>query len=116
IYIERFNSKGFTTTGGYNSDGPMLLIHGLPFQWKVERPVFDDDLPLESLKVFEIVRPKPELMIFGMGKSMVPLGKSITSYLNSLGIQIEIMDTRNACSTYNVLIEEGRLVGAVILP
>lgn len=110
IYIERFNSKGFTTTGGYNSEGPMLLVHGLPFQWEVPKESFDEDLPLESLKVFELVRPKPgiyilfhlglkfneylkELIVIGMGKTMKPIAKPITKYLNKLGIQIEIMDT-----------------------
>jgi uncharacterized protein len=62
---------------------------------------------------------------------------SIRGYLKEMGIQLDIMDTvrsttytlrmsadlsdssyfqRNACSTYNLLAEEGRRVAAALLP
>jgi len=60
---------------------------------------------------------------------------SIRGYLKEMGIQLDIMDTvgpttlpavpalndvsisqKNACSTYNLLAEEGRRVAAALLP
>lgn len=59
---------------------------------------------------------------------------SMRGYLKEMGIQLDIMDTvgplianspllnnfsysqRNACSTYNLLAEEGRRVAAALLP
>jgi NADH dehydrogenase [ubiquinone] 1 alpha subcomplex assembly factor 3 len=58
----------------------------------------------------------------------------LRGYLNQRGIQLDVLDTvscyllislvqtlklslqRNACSTYNLLSEEGRRVAAVLLP
>ena len=58
---------------------------------------------------------------------------ALRQYLNKAGIQVDIMNTvshasslpftlflnttqRNACSTYNLLAEEGRRVAAALLP
>lgn len=72
-----------------------------------------------------------EILIFGTGKTVLPPPPHIKTYLNSLGIQVEAHNTvsgpgcahsmsdfekRNACSTYNLLAEEERLVAAALLP
>ena len=76
-----------------------------------------------------------EILVFGTGKRLVPPPPSIRQYLNKIGIQIDVMDTvrtfigrletgmsdfdefkRNACSTYNLLTEEGRRMAAALLP
>ncbi|KAI1796083.1 hypothetical protein LXA43DRAFT_988267 [Ganoderma leucocontextum] len=41
---------------------------------------------------------------------------ALRQYLNKIGVQVDIMNTRNACSTYNLLAEEGRRVAAALLP
>lgn len=70
----------------------------------------------EVWRVFEVAQPRPEIIIFGTGKTVLPPPAKIRKYLNSLGIQIEAHDTRNACSTYNLLNEEQRMVAAALLP
>ncbi|KAK0544142.1 hypothetical protein OC846_006170 [Tilletia horrida] len=67
-------------------------------------------------KALEIVQPRPEILLFGTGKTVLPLPQQIKSYLNSFGVQVDVQSTRAACSTYNLLIEEGRRVGAALLP
>ena len=74
-----------------------------------------------------------EILLLGTGASMSPPPQFIRDYLRSLGIQLDFMDTvsylakqiihishdnlkRNACSTYNLLSEEGRRVAAALLP
>ncbi len=46
----------------------------------------------------------------------MPLPPQIKAYLGGLGIQVEVQDSRNASSTYNMLHEEGRVVAAALLP
>ncbi|KAK0535181.1 hypothetical protein OC834_001605 [Tilletia horrida] len=67
-------------------------------------------------KALELVQPRPEILVFGTGKTVLPLPQSVKSYLNSLGVQVDVQNTRAACSTFNLLIEEGRRVGAALLP
>ncbi|KXN67653.1 DUF498-domain-containing protein [Conidiobolus coronatus NRRL 28638] len=115
--VDSYNSLGFTTTSQFKSVGSMFILHGTPYQWNVEGDKFDKTFNLDSLRSLELVRPKPDLLIFGTGLQIKPLPKHLIKYLTNLGIQIEVMDTRNACSTFNLLIEEGRLVaGAFFLP
>lgn len=67
----------------------------------------------------------PEILILGTGNTVLPVPNHIKTYLNSLGIQLDVQNSvrhsstdmqRNACSTYNLLSEEGRSVAAAILP
>lgn len=37
-------------------------------------------------------------------------------YLNNLGIQVDVLDSKNASATYNLLLEEGRRVAAALYP
>ncbi|CAD6893356.1 unnamed protein product [Tilletia controversa] len=67
-------------------------------------------------KALELVQPRPEILLFGTGKTVLPIPQNIKSYLNSLGVQVDVQNTRAACSTFNLLIEEGRRVGAALLP
>lgn len=66
--------------------------------------------------IFELVVPRPEILVFGTGARMEFVPPRIRSYTRELGIQLEVMDTKNASSTYNLLAEEGRRVAAALLP
>ncbi|KAF8345592.1 hypothetical protein F5887DRAFT_168744 [Amanita rubescens] len=67
-------------------------------------------------KLFEIGAPRPEILLLGTGKVISQPPPGIRKHLNLLGIQLDVMDTRNACSTYNLLSEEGRKVAACSPP
>ncbi|KAL2930476.1 NADH dehydrogenase [ubiquinone] 1 alpha subcomplex assembly factor 3 [Bienertia sinuspersici] len=45
-----------------------------------------------------------------------PVNSEIRSYVRSVGMKLEVVDSRNAASTYNILNEEGRIIAAGLLP
>lgn len=53
-----------------------------------------------------------DLLILGLGKDMRPLSAPTRRFVNSLGIRIDIQDTRNAAAQFNLLATE-RGVGTV---
>ena len=55
---------------------------------------------------------KADLLILGLGKEMRPLSPKTRQLVNSLGIRIDIQDTRNAAAQFNLLATE-RGVGSV---
>ncbi|HKW80421.1 MAG TPA: Mth938-like domain-containing protein [Casimicrobiaceae bacterium] len=57
----------------------------------------------------------PEVALFGSGKTMRFPHPALTRALADAGIGLEVMDTRAACRTYNILAAEGRRVAAAIL-
>jgi uncharacterized protein len=67
-------------------------------------PLFDD---------FEAERP--EIVVFGSGHLHVFPDFSLMAALKERGIALEVMNTRAACRTYSVLVNEYRPVAAALL-
>ncbi len=58
---------------------------------------------------------KPELVVFGSGKTFRFPDARILATFSQARIGFEVMDTPAACRTYNVLASEGRNVAAALL-
>ena len=59
-----------------------------------------------------------DLLILGLGKEMRPISPRVRQRLNSLGIRVDIQDTRNAAAQYNLLATERGLnsVAGALIP
>ena len=57
----------------------------------------------------------PEIVIFGTGARQRFPGPELARALAASGTGVEVMDTRAACRTYNILASEGRKVVAAIV-
>ena len=79
---------------------------------------FEPSPSLSPWSLLELVHPKPDLLIIGTGKGIVPISPLTRRYINDLGIRIEVQDTRNAASQYNLLATERGVgqVGAAMVP
>ena len=55
------------------------------------------------------------LLLLGTGRSQQLPGDEVRRAFDAAGIALETMDTGAACRTYNVLLAEGRPVGAALL-
>lgn len=67
--------------------------------------------------VLDLVWPKPDLLILGTGRSIVPVSPQTRMHLMKMGIRVEVQDTRNAAAQYNLLATERgvqQIVGALI--
>ena len=58
---------------------------------------------------------KPEVVVLGTGASQRFLRADLARALAAIGVGVEVMDTRAACRTYNILASEGRKVVAAVL-
>jgi uncharacterized protein len=47
---------------------------------------------------------------------MFPLSKEIETFFKNKGIRVEVMNSKKAVSTYNVLVEENREIAAAFIP
>ncbi len=57
-----------------------------------------------------------EILLFGAGPRALPVASDLRHALREMGVVADAMDTGAACRTYNVLLAEGRLVAAALLP
>ena len=58
---------------------------------------------------------KPEIVILGTGERLRFPHPALTQALAGARVGFEVMDTKAACRTYNILMAEGRAVVAAIL-
>lgn len=58
------------------------------------------------------------MLILGLGAGMYPLSPETKSRINSLGIRVEIQDTRNAAAQFNLLATERGVneIAAAMIP
>ncbi|RKF74201.1 putative duf498 domain protein [Golovinomyces cichoracearum] len=118
-------NSGLKVTGGKG----VILAAGGAFSWQpwmaredgVKRLLNENgqwEVENEAWGILEIIWPKPDLLILGLGKKMQPLSHKTRSKINSLGIRVEIQDTRNAAAQYNLLATERGLnnVAAALIP
>jgi len=58
---------------------------------------------------------QPEIVLLGTGKTQRFPHPRLSAALGAARVGLEIMDTRAACRTYNILLGEGRRVVAALL-
>lgn len=57
-----------------------------------------------------------DVLFLGMGQDVAHPPKAFRAALEEAGIGVEVMSSPAACRTYNVLLAEGRLIAAALLP
>ncbi|KAG6402759.1 hypothetical protein SASPL_134970 [Salvia splendens] len=112
LRFKEFDDTGFKVNG-VRYEGSILCVGNLLMSWKPKK--FSDITP-ESLSIFKTVRPIPEILVLGCGKYIQPVNPELRSFIRSTGMKLEVVDSRNAASTYNILNEEGRIVAAALIP
>lgn len=95
---------GMFRVAGAVHEGPLLIANGAVLDWGGA----GDFTPLEAL------RSAVDVLFFGTGTEMRPIPPEMRAAL--AGMPLEPMQTGAACRTYNVLLGEGRRVGAALLP
>lgn len=110
--IDGYSQTGFTVNG-VAVPGPVLLLTHASFFFEVSSPA---DLTPRSLEVLSLLRPPVELLVVGTGRQLTPLPPEVDKWLLERCIMPEVSPTRDACSTFNFMVGEGRQVAAVLFP
>lgn len=62
-----------------------------------------------------LLRASPEIVLLGTGAAQrFPRPATVAPLINA-NVGLEVMDTRAACRTYNILVAEGRSVAAALI-
>ncbi|KAJ4825849.1 hypothetical protein Tsubulata_023363 [Turnera subulata] len=114
---DQLRFQGYTDTGftvnGVQYEGSLLCVGSFLMSWA---PASISQITPDSLSIFQVVRPVPEILIVGCGRNVQHIDPELRCFIRSTGMKLEAIDSRNAASTYNILNEEGRIVAAALLP
>lgn len=97
---------GFFRVGGVVMQGAVLILPGSVADWGGYGAV----APILS-RASDI-----DILILGTGGQIAHPPSAFRAALEAAGIGVEPMASAPACRTYNVLLSEGRRVGAALLP
>lgn len=112
VIVNEYDETGFKANG-VRHEGSMICLGKLAFSWT---PRSFAEITPESLSLFQLLRPAPEILVVGCGNRIDRVSPEVRNFLKSNGIKVEAVDTRNAASTFNILNEEGRQVAVAMLP
>jgi NADH dehydrogenase [ubiquinone] 1 alpha subcomplex assembly factor 3 len=128
--VDACTTMGFHLNNGTKTaDGSgILLLGGEAFRWRPWGPEKTVgsllsrtgvlNVEKDMFGLLDVLHPKPDLLIIGTGDKLWMLSPQTRAYLESIGIRVEMQDTANAASTYNLLATERGVegVGAAMLP
>jgi len=122
-------SDGFQFNNGARIvDGSgAVIVGGEAFAWRPwtvrgEKRLLNQkgqwEVPNETLGLFDLIWPRPDLFILGLGPEMRPISPDLRRHISSLGMRVDILDTRNAASQFNLLATERGInnVAAALIP
>lgn len=112
--ISGYGAGYVDVNGARHTSSLMLLPNTDPNQQLVAWPV-SDIKALEASDFQAVVQAAVELVIIGTGTRQRFIKPQVLQALYGARIGVEMMDTRAACRTYNILAGEGRRVAAALL-
>ncbi|KAJ6649386.1 NADH dehydrogenase [ubiquinone] 1 alpha subcomplex assembly factor 3 [Pseudolycoriella hygida] len=115
LMINSYSQVGFRLNNGLNVIGPMAIFPRTVLSWNVGSV---DDINEESLSLFYSLDPKIEMLVLGIGDAVVTpaISAKINSITRKFKLNVEILGTEMACSTFNFLNAEQRLIAGGFIP
>jgi len=111
VFVRAVDSSGITVAHETYETPLVLSPDFVETGWKVNHT---DEVTEASLQtIFDL---EPEVVIVGTGRKQRFLEPAVLMLFHRAGIGIEVMDTRAACRTFNILVMEERKVVAALMP
>lgn len=95
--------------------GPMAIFPRTVLSWNVGAA---DEIKEESLSLFSILEPKIDILVVGVGDEKITpkFSRKIIEFMKKYRINVEVLSTEQACTTFNFLNAEGRVVAGAFIP
>ncbi|XP_040572154.1 NADH dehydrogenase [ubiquinone] 1 alpha subcomplex assembly factor 3 [Lepeophtheirus salmonis] len=114
LMVDSYDTTGFRLNNNIKAFGPIVLLPKGIFGWVVRSA---KEINEESLCMFNILKPKPEIIVIGYGSPGDPIDpKTILKLKQTMKLNVEVLPTNKAVTTYNFLSSEGRAVAGAFIP
>jgi uncharacterized protein len=109
--IDAYGNGGFRFAEMSHRGSILCLPSGI-YAWQ---PTSPSEIEAAALAPVLAERDALDLLLLGTGRRSQLPGAEVRRAFDAAGVALEVMDTGAACRTYNVLLGEGRPVGAALL-
>ncbi|KAI3337011.1 hypothetical protein HD806DRAFT_24418 [Xylariaceae sp. AK1471] len=127
--VDICQSDGFQLNSGAKilEGQGVILVGGEAFAWRPWLPRGEHrllnakgqwEIPNETMGLLSLLWPRPDLLILGLGPEIRPISPELRRHISSLGMRVEILDTRNAAAQFNLLATERGVndIAAALIP
>ncbi len=97
---------GFFRVGGNLVQGAVLVLPTGVSAWG----------GYEDISCLLAIAADVDVLFIGTGAEVAHIPAALRQQLEEAGVGVEQMNSPSACRTYNILVSEGRRVGAALLP
>ena len=105
-------SDGHFLINHYWISGSVIVFPDRFFMWNV---IDSSEIKPHTLEVMNYVKPRPDYLIIGTGENTVNLDPSFYEHFKRLGISVDTCPTFEACSTFNMCVEDRYNVACALL-
>jgi uncharacterized protein len=109
--IDAYGDGGFRFAG-MSHHGSLLCLPTGTDAWRISLP---SEITLESLAPALAAAEQIDVLFIGTGADIAPINPGIRAAFRERQVVVEAVATRSAISTYNILLAEGRRIGAALL-
>jgi uncharacterized protein len=109
--IDAYGNGGFRFAE-MSHRGSILCLPSGVYAWP---PTSPSEIDAAALAPVLAERDALDLLLLGTGRRSQLPGDEVRRAFDAASVALEVMDTGAACRTYNVLLGEGRPVGAALL-
>ena len=109
--IQSYGDGGFRINGQRYA-GSVILTAESVAAWPRDSV---DHIDIDDFSELASLTPAIEILLLGCGNRAVLPPTAVRTYLRTLGIGLDVMDTGAACRTFNVLVQEDRRVAAALI-
>ena len=96
----------------YWINGSVVIFPKRFYMWNI---VDADEIRPHTLEIMNFVKPRPDYLIIGTGETNVMLDDSFYEHFRRMGISVDTCPTFEACSTFNMCIEDDYNVACALL-
>ena len=108
--VDTYGNGGFRFADMSHKGSILCLPSGI-YGWSAQTP---SDITVQSFE--QVLKEQDlEVVLVGTGSDLEPLSEKLREALSAKGMRADPMSTGAAARTFNVLLAEGRAVGAALL-
>jgi uncharacterized protein len=92
--------------------GSVIVFPDRYFMWNIAD---SSEIKPHTLEVMNFVKPRPDYLIIGTGEETINMDASFHEHFKRLGISVDTCPTFEACSTFNMCVEDRYNVACALL-
>jgi uncharacterized protein len=96
----------------YWVNGSVIIFPDRFYMWNI---VESEEIKPHTLEIMNFVKPRPDYLIIGTGETNLQLDTTFYEHFRRMGISVDTCPTFEACSTFNMCVEDEYNVACALL-